>query len=117
MAGFLREIKSKRKSRKIYSYWVILKTFWDKKERKVRHKVIQNLGQLSPEKVEKVRTFLSLSELKQDSFVTSWKDIETKKCYTFLLPAILDKIWKLWELNKVVNEVSVAVEKLPTFAG
>lgn len=103
MAGFLREIRSKRKSGKIYSYWVILKTFWDKKERKVRHKVIQNLGQLSAQEVEKVRTFLSLSELKPDSFVTNWDFIETKKCYSFLLPVVLDKIWRLWELNKIAE--------------
>jgi len=42
--AFLREIKRERKSGKVYTYWVVIKTFWDKKKRKVRHKVLHDLG-------------------------------------------------------------------------
>jgi len=30
--AFLREIKTKRKSGKVYSWWVVIKAFWDKKK-------------------------------------------------------------------------------------
>jgi len=45
--AFLREIRTKRKSGKVYSYWVVIKSFWDKEKRKVRHRIIHNLGTLS----------------------------------------------------------------------
>jgi hypothetical protein len=43
---FLREIKIKvrRKSGKVYRWWVVIKTYWDKEKKKVRHRVIHNLG-------------------------------------------------------------------------
>jgi|GEM_PF-6293040 hypothetical protein len=39
---FLREIKVRRKSGKVYRWWVVIKTYWDKEKKKVRHR-----GQLS----------------------------------------------------------------------
>ena len=81
--AFLREIKRKRKSGKVYTYWVVIKTFWDKKKRKVRHKVLHDLGHLSQQEVRAIRTILSLKRMPEDSFFTSWQDIKTKKITTF----------------------------------
>jgi len=49
---FLREIKVKRKSGKVYSWWVVIKTYWDKERKKVRHRVIHNLGRLNEREVK-----------------------------------------------------------------
>lgn len=69
--AFLREIRAVRKSGKIYSYWVVMKSFWDKKEKKARHRIIHNLGTLSKEEVKTIRTILSLKGMPKDSFFTS----------------------------------------------
>jgi len=105
--AFLREIKDKRKSGKVYSYWVIIKSFWDKEKRKVRHKVIHNLGQLSSQEVRVIRTILALKKPVGDYFFTRWQDIKTKQDYEYLVPVILDKLWHLWELDKVSNSEQI----------
>ena len=99
--AFLREIRGKRKSGKVYSYWVIIKTFWDKKRRKVRHRLLHNLGTLSQKEVRTIRTVLSLKGKIEDYFFTRWQDIKTKQDYEYLVPVLLDKLWHLWELDKV----------------
>jgi len=110
--AFLREIRTERKSGKVYSYWVTIKTFWDKKKRKVRHKVLHDLGHLSDQEVRAIRTILSLKGMPEDSFFTSWQDIKTKKDYDFLAPIVLDKLWHLWELDKVTD--SGQILKVPS---
>jgi len=104
--AFLREIRAKRKSGKVYRYWVVIKSFWDKKEKKVRHRVIHNLGVLSKEEAETIRMILSLKGLPKDSFFTSWPDIKTKEDYEYLVLLVLDKLWHLWELDKVTDSAS-----------
>lgn len=105
---FLREIKSKRKSGKVYSYWVVVKTFWDKEKKKVRHKVIHNLGILSEREVKVLKTLFSLRDSVQESFLTHWQDIKVKSSYEFLIVVILDRIWRFFELDKITesNDVS-----------
>ncbi len=110
--AFLREIRAKRKSGKVYSYWVVIKSFWDKKERKVRQRIIHNLGTLSKEEAKTIRTILSLKGIPKDSFFTSWQDIKTKKDYEYLVPIVLDKLWHLWELDKVTD--SGRILKVPS---
>lgn len=111
--AFLREIRAKRKSGKVYRYWVVIKSFWDKKEKKVRHRVIHNLGVLSKEEAETIRMILSLKGLPKDSFFTSWPDIKTKEDYEYLVLLVLDKLWHLWELDKVTD--SGQLLKVPSF--
>ena len=101
--AFLREIKAKRKSGKVYSWWVVIKAFWDKKRKKARHKVIQNLGQLTPNQVKQIKLLLSLKKIPEDAFFTSWQQIKARQSYEFLMPIILDKLWHLWELDKVTD--------------
>ena len=101
--AFLREIKTKRKSGKVYSWWVVIKAFWDKKRKKARHKVIQNLGQLTPNQVKQIKLLLSLKKIPEDAFFTSWQQIKARQSYEFLMPIILDKLWHLWELDKVTD--------------
>ena len=71
--AFLREIRTKRKSGKVYSYWVVIKSFWDKKKRKVRHRIIHNLGTLSKEEEKTIRIILSLKGMPKDSFFTTFQ--------------------------------------------
>mgnify|MGYP000288809768 CR=1 FL=1 len=110
--AFLREIKEKRKSGKVYSYWVIVKSFWDKKRKKVRHKVLHNLGTLSQQEVKQIRMVLSLKGAVKDYFFTRWQDIKTKQDYEYLVCVVLDKLWHLWELDKVTD--SGQILKVPT---
>lgn len=100
---FLREIKVRRKSGKVYSWYVVIKTYWDKEKKKVRHRVIHNLGHLSEEELKKVKLLLSLKDIPENSFFTNWENIKTKGSYDYLLPIILDRLWRRWELDKIVG--------------
>jgi len=103
MAGFLREMKRKDKNGREYSYWVAIKTYRDKRTKKVKHRVLQTFGRLSREEVEKVKGFMELKSLGKEALVTTWEDIKVKDSYDFLLPVILDKLWKYWQLNKIIR--------------
>jgi len=59
---FLREVKIKGKG-KDYSYWKIVKSYWDKKKRKCRHKTIMNLGSITSEEREKIKSILAVKKL------------------------------------------------------
>jgi hypothetical protein len=71
---FLREIKVRRKSGKVYRWWVVIKTYWDKE--KVRHRVIHNLGRLTEKEVNILKTLISLKDITEDSFITSLGEIK-----------------------------------------
>jgi hypothetical protein len=78
-------LKVRRKSGKEYRWWVVIKTYWDKEKKKVRHRVIHNLGRL-----------ISLKDITEDSFITSLGEIKIKGSYEYLIVVILDKLWYLW---------------------
>ena len=82
----------------------------------MRHKVIKNLGQLTKKEVKEVKTYLSLSKIEPNSFLTTFDSIKIKKTYTYLLPAVLDKIWHLFELNKIINERKILSVPLSSVA-
>lgn len=84
MAGFLREMKRKDKDGKEYSYWVVIKTYRDRKTKKVRHKILQTFGRLSKKEAEKVKDLIQLKELGKEALVTTWENIEPGDSYDFL---------------------------------
>ena len=47
---FLRETVIKKASGE-YRYWRLVKTYWDKAKKKVRHKTIAQLGRLKPNEI------------------------------------------------------------------
>ena len=47
---FLRETIIKKDTGE-YRYWRLVKTYWDKKQRKVRHKTVAQLGKLKHEEI------------------------------------------------------------------
>ena len=47
---FLRETVIKKASGE-YRYWRLVKTYWDKAKKKVRHKTIAQLGKLRPNEI------------------------------------------------------------------
>ena len=95
---FLRETVI-RKAGGEYRYWRLVKTYWDKKLKKVRHKSIAQLGKLTPEEVTLFKKTLSGQAGK--SF--GWEELKARKSYEYLGAAILDRIWKYWELNEVAG--------------
>jgi len=103
MAGFLREIGRTDRYGRRYSYWVVIKTYRDKKTKKVHHQVLQNFGRLSREEVEKVRALMQLKSLGKEALVTTWEDIKAKDSYNFLIPLVLDKLWKDWQLDMIIQ--------------
>ena len=100
---FLREIKVRRKSGKVYRWWVVIKTYWDKEKKKVRHRVIHNLGRLTEKEVNILKTLISLKDISEDSFITSLGEIKIKGSYEYLIVVILDKLWYLWGLDKITD--------------
>lgn len=96
---FLRETVIKKASGE-YRYWRLVKTYWDKKQKKVRHKSIAQLGRLKPEEVEFFKDSLAGRAGKR----FSWKELVCKKSFEYLAVAILDRIWKYWELDTVIDE-------------
>ena len=103
MAGFLREIKRKDRYGRNYSYWVVIKTYRDKETKKVRHQVLQNFGHISKEEAEKVKSLMQLKSSGKEALVTTWEDIKIKDSYDFLIPLVLDKLWKDWQLDKIIR--------------
>ena len=55
---FLRETVLKKKNGE-YRYWRLVKTYWDKKQKKVRHKTVAQLGKLKPEELSFFKEVLS----------------------------------------------------------
>lgn len=95
---FLRETVIRQKGRE-YRYWRIVKTYWDKKQRKVRQKTIAQLGKLKPEEISFLK--VALSGKPGERF--SWDSLLVNKCMDYLGPAILDRIWRYWELDKLIG--------------
>jgi hypothetical protein len=62
-------LKVRRKSGKVYRWWVVIKTYWDKEKKKVRHRVIHNLGRLTEKEVNILKTLISLKETVVKNFV------------------------------------------------
>jgi transposase len=101
---FLRETIIKKSSGE-YRYWRLVKTYWDKKQRKVRHKTIAQLGRLKPEEAGFFKEALAGKAGRR----FSWKELVCKKSFEYLSVAILDRIWKYWELDRVIKESAVEV--------
>lgn len=101
---FLRETIIKKASGE-YHYWRLVKTYWDKKQKKVRHKTIKQLGRLKPEEV----VFFKDSLAGKAGQRFSWGELACKKSFEYLAVAILHKIWKYWELDELIEDKAVEV--------
>jgi len=99
---FLRETII-RKNERIYRYWRLVKTYWDKKYKKVRHKTIVQLGKLTSKEVEDLKRVLSGG----NGAGLSWANIRVKKSVDYLALCILDRLYKYWGLDKAVGEKTV----------
>jgi transposase len=101
---FLRETVIKKASGE-YRYWRLIKTYWDKKQKKVRHKTIAQLGRL---KVEEIKFFKdSLSGRAGKRF--SWEELTCRKSFEYLAVAILDRIWRYWGLDTAIEDKTAEV--------
>ena len=98
---FLRETVLKKAGVE-YRYWRLVKTYWDKKLRKVRHKTVAQLGKLKPQEISMFKKTLSGKVGKY----FSWEELTARKSFEYLAVAILDRIWKYWGLDKVVDNVA-----------
>jgi transposase len=94
---FLREDVIKRKGGE-YRYFRLVKTFWDKKQKKVRQKTVVQLGKLEPEEVEFFKKALAGKAGKRFSL----EELTVKKTSEYLAVAILDRIYRYWQLDKVL---------------
>lgn len=101
---FLRETIIKKETGE-YRYWRLVKTYWDKKQRKVRHKTVAQLGKLKPEEIDFFKK--TLRGKAGERF--SWEDLAVKRSLEYLRVAILDRIWRYWELDKIIEEKAVEV--------
>jgi len=81
---FLRETVIKKPIGE-YRYWRLVKTYWDKKQKKVRHKTVAQLGKLKPEEVKIFKKALSGKAGKR----FTWEELSVKKSLEYLSVAIL----------------------------
>jgi len=58
---------------------------------------------LKEEQVNQIKTILSLKKLGHDAFLTTWDKIKVKQDYEYLVCVVLDKLWHLWELDKLTD--------------
>lgn len=93
---FLRETVI-RKAGKEYRYWRLVKTYWDKKERKVRHKTVAQLGKLSDEEVIFFKNTLGGRPGRR----FSWVEITAQKSFEYLGVVVLDRLWRYWQLDRI----------------
>ena len=98
---FLRETVLKKAGVE-YRYWRLVKTYWDKKLKKVRHKTVAQLGKLKPEEIRMFKKTISGEAGKG----FSWEELRARKSFEYLGVAILDRIWKYWGLDKVIDNVA-----------
>lgn len=101
---FLRETVIKKASGE-YHYWRLVKTYWDKTKKKVRHKTIKQLGRLKPNEIAFFKD--SLAGKAGQRF--SWEELTCRKSFEYLSVAILHRIWKYWELDAVIEDKTIEV--------
>ena len=104
---FLREVRIKVKGKE-YRYWKALESYWDRKTKKNRHKTIMNLRCLTGEQVKQIKNLLSMKTLGPDSFITTLKEIEIGESYEFLNISILDRLFRMWELERAIKDTGKA---------
>ncbi|MBU2260209.1 IS1634 family transposase [Patescibacteria group bacterium] len=101
---FLRETVIKKASGE-YRYWRLVKTYWDKKQKKVRHKTIAQLGRLKPNEIALFKESLAGKAGKR----FSWEELTCKKSFEYLSAAILHRIWKYWGLDALIEDKTIEV--------
>ena len=101
---FLRETIIKKASGE-YRYWRLVKTYWDKAKKKVRHKTIKQLGRLKPNEI----AFFKDSLAGKAGRRFSWEELTCKKSFEYLSVAILHRIWKYWELDNLIEDKTIEV--------
>lgn len=99
---FLREQIIRKKGKK-YIYHRIVKVYWDKLKKKIRHKTIMNLGTLKDEEKIIVKNLLSLKEPKL-AFITTWDNIKIRKSLDYLSPIILHKIFNYFGFSNFIEQ-------------
>lgn len=99
---FLRETVIKKAGNE-YRYWRLVKTYWDKKQRKVRHKTVAQLGKLNPKEIEFFKKTLKGEAGRR----FSWEELAVKKSFEYLAVVILDRIYKYWQLDSIINEEAI----------
>jgi transposase len=98
---FLRKDITIKRGKRYISYRIV-KVFWDKIKKKVRHKTIVSLGKLKDEEVKIIKNLLSLKDLK-DVFITTWGDIKIRNSLEYLSSIILHKIFNLFSFTNFIN--------------
>jgi len=59
-----------------------------------------NLRYLTGEQVKQIKDLLAMKTLGPDSFITTLKEIEIGESYEFLNISILDRLFRMWGLDK-----------------
>ena len=101
---FLRETVIKKASGE-YRYWRLVKTYWDKAAKKVRHKTVAQLGRLKPDEIARFKESFAGKAGKR----FSWEELSCKKSFEYLSVAILHRIWKYWGLDTLIEDKAIEV--------
>lgn len=96
-------LKKSKKSYKGKGYETYALTESYREGGKVKHKHIANLGTLTPEQAQRIRLVLKAQQL-DDAFVGPLTDVVAKKHYRFLDVALLDHLWRQFDLDRFFSK-------------
>jgi len=111
---FLRETVLKKAGVE-YRYWRLVKTYWDKKLRKVRHKTISQLGKLKPQEISMFKKTFSGKVGK----CFSWEELTARKSFeyqTVSLIILLGFVILKFHLKMLIGQIKrKQLEKIDKF--
>ncbi len=99
-----------KKSKKTYGdkeYITYALTQSYREDGKIRHKNIANLGALTMEQAQRVRLVLKAQQI-EDAYVGKLTDVVAKKHYRFLDVAVMNKIWRHFNMDYFFSRIPFA---------
>jgi len=101
---FLKETRKTYKGKKYVTY-ALTESY--RENGKVKHRNIKNLGPLTEEQAQRIRLVLKAQNI-EDAFVGHLSDVVSKDHFRFLDIAVLDDLWRQFNLNRFFDELPYA---------
>ena len=101
---FLKKARKTYKG-KVYETYALTESY--RENGKVKHRHIANLGSLTKEQAQRIKLVLKAKQI-EDVFVGHLSDVVAKEHYRFLDVAVLDDIWRQFDLDQYFAELPYA---------
>jgi hypothetical protein len=101
---FLKKARKTYKG-KVYETYALTESY--RENGSVKHRHISNLGPLTEEQAQRIRLVLKAQQI-EDAFVGHLSDVVAKKHYRFLDVAVLDDVWRQFDLDQFFTDLPYA---------